>query len=157
AGADQVLGGPGTAPGTGNDDDFQLKAGSPAIDDGNAYTGPFTDLVGQPRSDDPATANTGMGYPAYTQTDGGQAALTTGGTALGLRGTGGVMTYALPFAFSLYATAYTSVIVSSQGYLQFAGPNGNGFDTISQAGLQANVRIAPFWANFNTSTLSSDN
>ena len=42
------------------------------------------------------------------------------------------------------------MIVSSQGYLQFAGPNSTGYDTPSQAGLLANARIAPFWAPFYT-------
>ena len=40
AGADQILGGPGTPVGAGADDDFELKGGSPAIDAGNAYAAP---------------------------------------------------------------------------------------------------------------------
>ncbi len=105
---------------------------------------------GQPRHDDPATANTGIGYPIYVQSSPGASTLpaTSTMTALNPGTTGGVVTYTLPFAFSFYGTAYTKVIVSSQGYLQFAGPNSSGYDTPSQAGLLANVRIAPFWAPF---------
>jgi Ca2+-binding RTX toxin-like protein len=155
AGADGILGGPGTAVGAGADDDFELKAGSSAIDAANAYVAPFTDLLGQPRHDDPATANTGIGYPQYVQTN-GAASAPSGGTALSVGSSGGVTTYTLPFAFSLYGVSYTSVIVSSQGYLQFAGPNSTGYDTPGMANFLGNVRIAPFWAAINTAAATGD-
>ncbi|HTW70835.1 MAG TPA: right-handed parallel beta-helix repeat-containing protein [Acetobacteraceae bacterium] len=150
-GADQILGGPGTLVGTGLDDDFELQGGSPAIDSANAYVAPFTDALGQPRSDDPATPNTGIGYADYVQTSGGASSLpSTTGLTNKLSSNGGVTSYTLPFAFSLYNVTYTTVTISSQGYLQFAGPNYDGYDTPSVSGLAANARIAPFWANFNT-------
>jgi len=94
----------------------------------------------------------------YAPTDAGQTAFpTSGGTALNLRSQGGVTSYTLPFSFSLYNTAYTSVIVSSQGYLQFAGPNSTGYDTASLSELANNVRIAPFWASINTENTSASN
>jgi len=83
---------------------------------------PVADLLGQPRATDPGTTpKTGVGYPLYVQTDGGQIAFPAGGTALPLRSQGGVTSYTLPFAFSLYDVSYSKVTVSSQGYLQFAG------------------------------------
>src|SRR6202000_21843 len=97
AGADQVLGGPGTPVGAGADDDFELQAGSPAIDAGNAYVAPFTDQLGQPRHDDPATANTGIGYPLYVQTNGAATSPpATSGMTLLFQSDGGVTTYTLP-------------------------------------------------------------
>ena len=151
AGADQILGGPGTPVGAGADDDFELAAGSPAIDAANAYVAPFTDLLGQPRHDDPATANTGVGYPLYVQSNGAATSppATSGMTKL-FQSDGGVTTYTLPFAFSFYGVSYTSVLVSSQGYLQFAGPTTDGYDTPNLAGLTDAARIAPFWAAFYT-------
>ena len=156
AGADGILGGPGTPVGAGADDDFELQAGSPAIDAGNAYVAPFTDLLGQPRHDDPATANTGIGFPLYTQTDGGAVPEPSGGSELSVPANGGVTTYTLPFAFSLYGTSYATVTVSSQGYLQFAGPDSNGGDTPGMADFLNNVRIAPFWGEIDTAAASGD-
>ena len=54
------------------------------------------------------------------------------------------------------AFCYSSVIVSSQGYLQFAGPDDSGGDTPSTANLLANARIAPYWASFNSAAASGD-
>jgi hypothetical protein len=156
AGADQVLGGPGTAVGAGADDDFELQAASPAIDAANAYVAPFTDLLGQPRHDDPATTNTGIGYPLYVQTSGGASSVPPGTTSLNLQSDGATTNYTLPFNFTFYGTTYTQVTVASQGYLQFAGPNYYGDDTPSVAGLAANARIAPFWAAFNTYGATGD-
>lgn len=53
-----------TSPGSG---DFTLRGGSPAIDSANSdSTGQSSvDAASQPRVDDPATANTGMGVRAY--------------------------------------------------------------------------------------------
>ena len=151
AGANQILGGPGTPVGAGADDDFELQKGSPAIDAANAYVAPFTDLLGQPRADDPGTPNTGIGYPLYVQTNGAATSPPAkSGMTLLFQRDGGVTTYTLPFAFSFYGVTYTSVLVSSQGYLQFAGPNTSGYDTPSLANLTAAARIAPFWANFYT-------
>ncbi len=154
AGADHILGGPGTLVGTGADDNFALGPNSPAIDAGNAYVAPFIDLLGQARHDDPAITNTGNGYPVFAQSSPGSSVLPSGDTSLNLSASGGATTYTFQngFTFSLYGVNYTSVIVSSQGYLQFAGPNYSGYDTIGTAGLLANVRIAGFWANFNTYT-----
>jgi hypothetical protein len=45
--------------------DFHLQATSPAIDSANGDAAPATDFDGNPRVDDPLTANTGIGTPAY--------------------------------------------------------------------------------------------
>ncbi len=120
---------------------------------------PATDLLGQPRATDPGTTTkTGVGYPLYVQTNGAATPppATSGMTLLNVNTSGGVVSYTLPFSFTLYNTAYTSVTVSSQGYLQFAGPNSTGYDTPSTAEFLNNVRIAPFWAAFNTYQTTGD-
>jgi VCBS repeat-containing protein len=152
-GADQVLGGPGTAVGVGADDDFELSANSPAIDAGNANVTPSTDLLNQPRHDDPATANTGTG--AYLLLTSSANAAPTGGTALNLNSYGNTTTYTLPFGFTLYGTTYTSVGISTVGYLQFAGPNATSGNGPTLAEFVNNVRIAPFWAAINTAAQSA--
>ncbi len=45
--------------------DFHLLSTSPAIDAANGDAAPVTDFDGTPRVDDPLTANTGEGTPAY--------------------------------------------------------------------------------------------
>ena len=140
AGADGVLGGPTTSQGGGLDDNFGLQPGSPAIDSGTSYDGvPVTDLPGRARHDDPATPNTGTGYDVITPTDAGASSVTTGSTVLWSNGSYYGVTYALPFAFTFYGTAYTSVIVSPQGFLQFAGPDTAFNQTPSIAALEADV------------------
>jgi hypothetical protein len=60
-GADNVFGGPPVAEGSGEDDNFSLRAHSFAIDAGNAYVAPLYDMLGRGRHDDPSVANTGVG------------------------------------------------------------------------------------------------
>ncbi len=54
------------------------------------------------------------------------------------------------FDFSFYGTTYTSVAVSTEGYLQFAGPD-YAYQVNSLDIFQRNVIIAPFWDNLTTS------
>ena len=68
-GADNVFGGPPVAEGSGEDDNFSLRAHSPAIDAGNANVAPVYDLLGRSRHDDPSTANTGIGDSGLTYYD----------------------------------------------------------------------------------------
>ena len=89
---------------------------------GVAIPSTVIDLLGQARHDDPAITNTGTGYPVFAQSSPGSSVLPSGDTSLNLSASGGVTTYTFQggFTFSLYGVNYTSVIVSSQGYLQFA-------------------------------------
>ena len=158
AGADDVLGGPTTAQGGGLDDNFGLQPGSAAIDSGTSYGGvPVDDLAGRARHDDPATPNTGTGYDNFTETNAGASSVTAGNTVLWANGSQLSVSYMLPFAFTFYGTAYTSVTVSAQGFLQFAGPDAAYYQTPSAAGLESDVRIAPFWTNsfYSSATVST--
>ena len=109
------------AQGSGYDDNFGLRADSPAIDAGNGYYATLTDYYGVSRHDDPATTDSGIGYDRFVETSPGASVIPTGATAL----TGNYNpTYTLPFAFSFYGKSYTSVIVSNTGYLQFDANTG---------------------------------
>ena len=58
--------GPDDNPATWQDNDYRLRFGCVCIDYGNGNTAPAADLLGNPRSDDPGTANVGGGTPDYT-------------------------------------------------------------------------------------------
>ena len=62
-GADNVLGYTNNGGGYdgGADDNFELSAGSPAIDRGDNAVAPARDLIGASRADDPGTPNSGAG------------------------------------------------------------------------------------------------
>ena len=124
AGADGILGYTSANGGYdgGKDDNFSLSAGSPAINSGYSWGLPTTDISGASRSyDDPGTPN--RGSPDYFTAPSGQSIYTTGaiGTRQGWHGSDGYFTLDLPFAFSFYGVSYSSVDVSTSGFLQFAG------------------------------------
>jgi|GEM_PF-5469433 len=48
-----------------NQGDYELAAGSPAIDSAHSFRLLRTDLLGRPRQDDSGVPNTGVGYPCY--------------------------------------------------------------------------------------------
>ena len=85
AGADGVLGGLDTPLGSGKDDNFTPAKNSPAIDAGNGYVAPPTDMLGQTRHDDPGAANTGAGAPVYVATSGAVTAPPAGTSGTYLR------------------------------------------------------------------------
>jgi hypothetical protein len=58
--------------------------------------------------------------------------------------------YDLPFAFPFYGTLYTSVWVSSNGYLDFANGATIGSERNRIESLIENVRIAPYWTDLDT-------
>ena len=139
----------------GGDDNFYLSADSPAIDSGNSWLAPVTDLQNSSRTDDPGTTNHGASdyFPAPVTP---QPAYPTGGVAQLWRNVNSYNNYTLPFSFTFYGTAYTTVAVSTSGYLQFAGP-----DTPSDASspitkFLRNARIAPLLANIETNQTGDD-
>jgi parallel beta-helix repeat protein len=64
-GADNVLGEQGVPEGNGFDDNFGLRANSPAIDAADGAVATTTDALGRPRKDDPSRPNTGAGAPNF--------------------------------------------------------------------------------------------
>jgi hypothetical protein len=64
-GPDNVLGEQGVTTGNGFDDNFGLRANSPAIDAADGSVGLPVDLLGRPRRDDPDRPNTGIGTTPF--------------------------------------------------------------------------------------------
>ncbi|MCW5626409.1 MAG: right-handed parallel beta-helix repeat-containing protein, partial [Burkholderiales bacterium] len=152
-GADNVLGFQDVTTGNGYDDNFSLDADSDAIDAGNAYEAALTDIEGRVRHDDPATGNTGAGWDLFVESLPGGSSYAETGTALNLRSSNSATTVNLPFAFSFYGNSYTSVQVSVNGFLHFAGPNApTASDDNSLDYFLRNARIAPLWDNLRTDT-----
>ncbi len=133
----------------GQDDNFALSAGSPAIDRGYSWIAPSTDILGTPRLDDPGTPN--QGSPEYfPATVTAEPVYPSGGTAQNWQGVNTYFNYTLPFSFTYYGQSYTKVSVSTDGFLQFAGPDSPGTGSNPAAELLADARIAPLWASLET-------
>ncbi|MCA9156263.1 MAG: right-handed parallel beta-helix repeat-containing protein, partial [Planctomycetales bacterium] len=128
-GADNVFGfDPATQTDGGLDDNFHLAKSSPAIDRGNANAAPALDLAGQARVDDPGSPNLG---PADYQEQPIVASLFDsphGGVAQGWQSDNDAWTLNLPFDFPLFGNDYSSVEVSTEGFLHFAGSGWTGDD-----------------------------
>ncbi|MFI5380226.1 MAG: dockerin type I repeat-containing protein, partial [Tepidisphaerales bacterium] len=115
-----------------------------------------TDILNQPRADDPGTTNAGSNN--YVPADQGSSQYAVTGTATGWRSSSGYWNYTFTggFTFPFYGTTYTSASVSVDGFLQFAGPDSPGATNNSDATLLPDVRIAPFWANLRTDQPGND-
>ncbi|MCA9228827.1 MAG: putative Ig domain-containing protein, partial [Planctomycetales bacterium] len=150
-GADNVFGfDPATQTDGGLDDNFHLAKSSPAIDRGNANAAPALDLAGQARVDDPGSPNLG---PADYQEQPIVASLFDsphGGVAQGWQSDNDAWTLNLPFDFPLFGNDYSSVEVSTEGFLHFAGSGWTGDDFNDAESLGDNVRIAPLWDDLFT-------
>ena len=133
----------------GEDDNFTLSAGSPAIDRGDSWTAPLTDLTGAARQDDPGTAN--QGSPDYFPAPANpQPAYPNSGTLLNFGVNNFSFKYTLPFSFTFYGQTYTNVFLATDGFLQFAGPDNPADGTNPAAKLLSDTRIAPLWATLTT-------
>ncbi len=146
-GADNVLGFVSDNGGYdgGRDDNFYRTSRSIAIDRGDSWSAPSTDITGAERADDPGTAN--LATPDYVESidpDGNFADIGTG-YGYGYNSAQGVI---LPFEFEFYGQIYGIVTVSAQGYLHLGGPdypNSSGDNDFDQ--FLDNARIAPLWDN----------
>ena len=134
----------------GVDDNFSLSAGSPAIDRGDSWVAPLTDIQGSPRVDDPGTPNQGSSayFSAYVSP---APAYPTGGTAEGWEGSNTYYNYTLPFAFTFYGITYSSVSVSTAGLLQFAGSDSPAAINNVPTELLNDARIDPMLGALSTS------
>ncbi|MCW2284563.1 parallel beta-helix repeat protein [Rhodoblastus acidophilus] len=153
AGADGVRGGLDTALGGGADDDFTPGAHSPAIDAANAYLQSNTDMLGQPRHDDPAVANTGTGQPLYQATAAAPATLPTGTYLSGTQSYAGYsVAYNLSAPFTFYGVSYSTVYLSPTGAIFFSAAAAGQIGGVapSQANFAATAMIAPFWSTADT-------
>jgi parallel beta-helix repeat protein len=132
----------------GVDDNFYLLEGSPATDHANSWLAGAADIEGFPHVDEPGTTNAGSPDYAPTIDAASQFAL-TGDRMYHTNSSYG--NYTLPFSFPFYDGTYTSVVVTGEGYLQFAGPDtGSDIDNTNAEFLR-NRRIAPLWDNIDPS------
>ena len=148
-GADNTLGyaavGGGFRDG-GPDDNFYRRKFSPATDRGDSWNTTPTDLEGFARVDDPGTPNSGRND--YFHSVLGSSLFTATGTAQPTwRSNSNSFSYTLPFAFNFYGTSYTTVYVSTEGFLQFGDNNSSGDSANTAAKLLQLRRIAPVWDN----------
>jgi len=151
-GTDNVLGyNPTTKYDGGQDDNFFLSAHSPAIDRGNSWTAWHTDALGYTRVDDPGTPNAGA--PDYVESQPGGSSFAATGTPQRWNSSNGYWTLNLPFAFPFYGSSYSTVNVSSRGFLQFGSIT---FLTNSDALLSQSTMIAPMWGNIRTDGTGND-
>lgn len=90
----------------------------------------------------------------YNETDLGSSQFASVGTAQGWHADDNAWSYTLPFAFPFYDNQYTQVWVSSNGFLNFGGPDFT-FSN-SDSALIAATRIAPLWDDLRTDSGGSD-
>ena len=94
---------------------------------------------------------------SYTQADVVRSAFNSSeGVAQNWKADNQAWTLTLPFAFPFYSSIYSSVQVSSNGFLQFAGGGDPTSSANSDAALIANTRIAARWANLTTAPAGDD-
>ncbi len=149
-GADNILGYTSSGGGIdgGHDDNFYRIKRSIAIDSGDTWAAPARDIDGFTRRDDPGTLNTGS--PDYESSSLGSSQFSLNGTARGWRSDNTSYTLSLPFSFPFYGTSYTSVSVSTEGFLQFAGSMSSSNSANTSELLRNNRMIAPLWDNLQT-------
>ncbi|MSQ00633.1 MAG: hypothetical protein EXR71_01920 [Myxococcales bacterium] len=87
--------------------------------------------------------------PSYAWLD------TSGGTSLTL-GDDTTAVLALPFAFSFYGTAYSTVTVSDNGVLYFDGASTTSVGSCPGASSTTSVGVAALWSDLGAGTLTYD-
>lgn len=155
-GADNVLGFVSDNGGYdgGRDDNFYRTLRSIAIDRGDSWSAPHTDIIGAERSDDSGTPNAGT--PDYVES-------ITFGSDFVESGTGYELSsydsrgLTLPFTFDFYGRSFNSITVSVSGFLHLDGPDypSWGRDNHLNEFLN-NARIAPAWDDFGRNPTESD-
>jgi len=157
-GADNVLGYTTAGGGYdgGGDDNFSLHAGSAAIDRAHRWMAPLTDIDGFARVDDPGMPNLGAGD--YAESDLGASLFAAGGTAKNWRSDNNHWTLNFPagFTFPFYDGSYSSVYVSSNGFLQFGTASYSSDGTNTLAEFISQRRIAPMWDDLKTNGAGDD-
>jgi parallel beta-helix repeat protein len=133
---------------SGRDDNYYVSKNSPAIDSGDSWKGPVTDLFGQVRRDDPGTVNTGS--LDYIATGLGSSGFTSTGSSMFLSSANSYTSFTLSTPFPFYGQNYTTVYVTTEGYLVLGTFNGNVAADNSLAALMAGPIIAPMWDNLTT-------
>lgn len=99
----------------------------------------------------PSTESGGLKIPLDTLTF-TKAAFTNGVPPDYRNDDGSTLAIPIPFTFTLYGDAYTSVYINNNGNLTFTGPSG----IFTPTGFPGPVaRVAPFWSDVDTRPLAS--
>ena len=155
-GADDVLGysARGDFDG-GEDDNFELRAGALAIDRANEYYQPETDQLGRERIDDLAIANQGK---RLTEDTLNTSLFSDNGASQGWSADANVWRYNFQngFRFEFYDRIYSSVFVTTEGYLHFGRLVDALDETNSTEDLIQFPRITPLWENLSTAAPGYD-
>jgi Tol biopolymer transport system component/subtilisin family serine protease len=107
-----------------------------------------------PISSVPISVSADVGDP-YTIAESATAAVSTGGTALGLIGDDESKWTSLPFTFRFYGTDYTAVTASTNGALYFGAPP-SADESSSERWLNGNQMIAGLWDDLRTDRRPGD-
>lgn len=135
----------------GEDDNFQILGGSPAIDAGVTWWAPQTDFAGSERRSDPGTSNTGGARYVVTDLgeslfDGDRGAPLDISNSWGGSGSTGE-TIDLPFDFPFYEQVYDSIYVAGSGLMQFATSTSTRNFALSD--FIEDPNIAAMWENID--------
>lgn len=84
----------------------------------------------------------------YTETE-GEKEFIGKGQAMDWKQNDRVWSYDLPFSFMFYGTYYDTILVCSNGYLDFANDSSQSDNSVGS--LIKNIRIAPLWDDLDTS------
>ncbi|MDV6028910.1 MAG: hypothetical protein F9B45_02110 [Phycisphaera sp. RhM] len=122
------------------DDNLILNAQSPAIDRAHSWSAPVSDRLGSSRLDDPSTIN--LGSPDYVAESLGNNQFPAVGSALNWT-SDGTFPINLPFSFPFYGNSYSSVGVSTNGFIDLG--NITWFREPTEANFKNQARIAPLW------------
>jgi hypothetical protein len=155
-GADNRFGFSGGIDG-GADDNFYRRQNSPATDRGDGWNAARLDRDGFGRMDDPAVINAGrtdlvssvLASNLFTATGAAQPAWRSNNTSFAYNFPSG-------FTFPFYGTTYSSVNVSTEGFLQFGVATSAGDNNNSPEALAMRPRIAPLWDNLRTNATGDD-
>lgn len=156
-GADNILGFVAEGGGIdgGRDDNFYRTLRSIAIDRGDSWSAPHTDITGAERADDIGTPNAGT--DDYVESILSQSEFAESGTGYEFN-TYSYYGIVLPFSFDFYGRTFSSITVSKNGFIHLDGPNypaNNNHDNDLSKFL-TNARIAPAWDDFNRNPTESD-
>jgi subtilisin family serine protease len=108
-----------------------------------------------PISSIPISVSADVGDP-YTIAESSAAAVSTGGTGLGLVGDDEFKTINLPFSFKFYGVEYTSVTLSTNGSLYLGFPPSNDEASSSERWLNGSRMIAALWDDLRTDRRPGD-
>jgi len=127
---------------------YELLPGSPAVDRGDAWYSPRTDINGGSRVDDANTPNTGRND--YALTDLGQSLFAATGRAQNWRGN---LTYwgsSLPFAFPYFDRSVNFINVSTEGFITFTNSQTFRDADNTTDKLIRDALLTPMWDNLRT-------